>query len=35
MILSKKIKQYYKELTPKLKQASKSILNNFATIEWE
>ena len=35
MILSKKIKQHYKELTPKLKQASKSILNNLNQIPFQ
>ena len=35
VILLKKIKQHYKELTPKLKQASKSILKNLNQIPFQ
>ena len=35
VILLKKIKEHYKELTPKLKQASKSILNNLNQIPFQ
>ena len=35
VILLKKIREHYKELTPKLKQASKSILNNLNQIPFQ